>query len=205
MQYGYGRVSTLVQDTALQEDAFRRAGVQQMVLEKQSGASTRPRLRALLARLSAGDVVTVYKLDRMGRSLQDLLAILDQINAAGASFRSLTEPIDTATPAGKLMYSILGAVAEFERSLIRERSVAGQIAAVRRGAKLGRKRKLSEAQELQVIDALALKRESQRGLARKLGVSADVVAMTWHRFANPEHPRVCRKHGVIARALASGK
>lgn len=140
MQYGYGRVSTIMQDTALQEDAFRRSGVDNVVTEKWSSVGTRPALAALLARLKAGDTVVVYKLDRLGRSLQDLLIILDKIGAAGATFRSLTEPIDTTTPAGKLMYSILGAVAEFERSLIRQRSIAGQRAARERGKHCGRPR-----------------------------------------------------------------
>jgi DNA invertase Pin-like site-specific DNA recombinase len=154
MQYGYGRVSTLLQDTALQEDAFRRAGVQRVVLEKASGASARPRLRALVQKLRPGDVVVVYKLDRMGRSLQDLLAILNQIEAAGAMFRSLTEPIDTRTPAGKMMYSILGAVAEFERSMIRERSIAGQVAAFRRGVKLGLRRDSTPPEVVEEMRAL---------------------------------------------------
>lgn len=140
MRYGYGRVSTVLQDTALQEDAFKRAGVRKVVTEKWSSVGARPQLQALLVQLRPGDELIVYKLDRMGRSLQDLLLILDRILASGAAFRSLTEPIDTRTPAGKLMYSILGAVAEFERSMIRERSIAGQLAAYRRGVPLGRRR-----------------------------------------------------------------
>jgi DNA invertase Pin-like site-specific DNA recombinase len=140
VEYGYGRVSTVVQDASLQRDAFVRAGVSVMVLEKASGAAARPRLRALLERITVGDVVTVWKLDRLGRSLQDLLAILDELHSKGAAFRSLSEPVDTRPPAGKLMFSVLGAVAEFERSIIRERCFAGQIAAFRRGVKLGRRR-----------------------------------------------------------------
>lgn len=137
MQYGYGRVSTNAQDTALQEDAFRRAKVRRVVYEKWSSVGARPRLMELLAKLKEGDELVVWKLDRLGRSLQDLLAILERIMAAKASFRSLTEPIDTRTPAGKLMFSILGAVAEFERSMIRERSIAGQVAAIKRGIVVG--------------------------------------------------------------------
>jgi DNA invertase Pin-like site-specific DNA recombinase len=92
---------------------------------------------ALIAKLRPGDELVVWKLDRLGRSLQDLLSILDRIHASGAAFRSLTEPIDTRTPAGKLMYSILGAVGEFERSIIRERAIAGQVAAYSRGKRWG--------------------------------------------------------------------
>jgi DNA invertase Pin-like site-specific DNA recombinase len=140
MQYGYGRVSTLVQDTALQEDAFRRAGVKNIITEKWSSVGTRPKLQKLIGQLKPGDCITVYKLDRLGRSLQDLLLILDKINAAGGHFRSLTEPIATDTPAGKLMYSVLGAVAEFERSMIRQRAIAGQVAAWERGVRWGGQR-----------------------------------------------------------------
>lgn len=137
MQYGYGRVSTLTQDTALQQDAFRRAGVKKVISEKWSSVGARPQLFALLAQLQPGDVLVVWKLDRMGRGLQDLLSILTRVIQAGAGFRSLTEPIDITTPAGKLMYAILGAVAEFERSMIKERAIAGQVAAWERGVRWG--------------------------------------------------------------------
>lgn len=140
MIYGYGRVSRNRQDTALQLDAFFRAGVASPVTEKWSSVGARPALLRLIALLREGDVLVVWKLDRMGRSLQDLLSLLDRIHAAGAVFRSLTEPIDTRTAAGKLMYSVLGAVAEFERTLIRERSMAGQVAARERGKRCGRPR-----------------------------------------------------------------
>lgn len=156
MHYGYGRVSTIIQDTALQEDAFKYAGVprRQVTLEKWSSVGKRPQLMRLLSLLRPGDVVTVYKLDRLGRSLQDLLGILDRIDAAGATFRSLTEPIETTTPAGKLMYSVLGAVAEFERSLIRQRSIAGQVAAYRRGVKLGRRKHATSAEVVEQMQWL---------------------------------------------------
>ncbi len=111
---------------------------------------TRPQRAALIAKLKLADVVVVYKLDRLGRSLQDLLTILDRIGAAGAAFRSLTEPVDTTTAAGKLMYSILGAVAEFERTLIRQRSMAGQCAAMDRGVKCGQPRSMRAGDESDV-------------------------------------------------------
>jgi DNA invertase Pin-like site-specific DNA recombinase len=151
MQHGYGRVSTNTQDTALQEDAFKRSRIRNVVYEKWSSVGARPRLMALLHKLKPGDELIVWKLDRLGRSLQDLLVILEKIVAAGATFRSLTEPIDTRTPAGKLMFSVLGAVAEFERSMIRERSIAGQVAAIKRGVVVGgRPHKLSPAQKAKV-------------------------------------------------------
>lgn len=200
MHYGYGRVSTVLQDTALQEDAFKRAGVQKIILEKWSSVGARPQLMALLARLQPGDTVVVYKLDRLGRSLQDLLGMLDRIGQAGATFRSLTEPIDTTTPAGKLMYSILGAVAEFERSLIRERAVAGQVAAIRRGARIGRPKRLTDDQELEVIEAV-MRGESQRSVAVRFGVTQDVVKMAWFRLVYPEHPRLRGNRPVLGPLL----
>ena len=135
MLIGYARVSTKEQDTTLQLDALQRAGVDldNIVQEKRGGISARPQLMALLARLHKGDVVMVYKLDRFARSLADLLAIVAKIEAAGATFRSLTESIDTSSPAGRMMLAMLGAFAEFERGMIRERSMAGQQAAKDRG------------------------------------------------------------------------
>lgn len=138
MKYGYGRVSKEKQDTALQRDAFKRAGVQKIVTEKWSSVGERPKLRRLLAQLCAGDELIVWKVDRMGRDLHDLLSLLQVIHRAGADFRSLTEPIDTRTPLGKFVYSMAGAVAEYERNLIRERTRAGVRAARDRGVRLGR-------------------------------------------------------------------
>src|SRR6185312_1862423 len=99
--------------------------------EQSSSVGSRPELQRLLSTIRPGHRVVVYKLDRLARSLKDLLNILDRLERAGAGFRSLTEPIDTHTPAGRLMLQVLGSVAEFERSLIRERVVSGQLAAIR--------------------------------------------------------------------------
>lgn len=173
----------MLQDTALQEDAFKRAGVHRVILEKWSGAGTRPKLRQLLTMLKPSDELVVYKLDRLGRSLQDLLAILDGINAAGATFRSMTEPIDTNTPAGKLMYSILGAVAEFERSLIRERSIAGQLAAHRRGVRLGRRKDATPPEVVAEMKALYATGE----------------------FTYPELGALFGRHGSTAKRLVTGR
>ena len=137
MRYGYGRVSSIAQDTALQLDAFDAAGVADVVTEKWSSVGTRPKLMKLLSELGPGDEFVVWKLDRVGRSLLDLLSIHDRIMATGASLQSITEHIDTRTPAGKLMFSVLGAFAEFERSIIRERAIAGQVAAYKRGVRWG--------------------------------------------------------------------
>lgn len=171
MQYAYGRVSTNAQDTALQEDAFRRAGLRKVVTEKWSSVGARPQLAALLARLRPGDQVVVYKLDRLGRSLQDLLSILDHIHSVGASFRSLTEPVDTQTPAGKLMYSILGAVAEFERSIIRERSIAGQVAAIKRGVVVGGREKLLDRRASAIAKRMRKSGQTWYAIGDHFGVS----------------------------------
>lgn len=145
MLVGYARVSTLDQETDLQFDALRKAGVKKIYSEKTSGVSARPQLQRLLSELKFGDQLVVYKLDRLARSLRDLLGIIERLDGMSCDFKSLTEPIDTSSPAGRLMLQILGAVAEFERSLIRERSIAGQVAAFNRGVKLGvKKRSITE-------------------------------------------------------------
>jgi len=137
MIYGYARVSTLDQDTALQYDALRAAGVSNIFRESGSGVGPRPRLQNLLGALRAGDLLVVWKIDRLARSLSDLLQILGRLKAAGAAIRSLTEPIDTSTPIGEFTFQILGAVAQLERSMIRERVIAGQAAAKARGKTWG--------------------------------------------------------------------
>ena len=170
MQFGYARVSTSEQDTTLQRDALGRAGAERIVEEKKAGAGVRRlQLEQLLDQLRPGDVVLVYKLDRLARSLRDLLAILDTINAAGASFRSLTESIDTATPAGTMMMHMLGAMAQFERSLIAERSIAGQRAAMERGVHCGRTAVLSAKQGELARDLYRSGRYNLSQLARQHG------------------------------------
>ena len=134
---GYARVSTNEQENYLQLDALKAAGVKKVFAEKGSSVGERPQLRLALAALVPGQVLIVYKLDRVARSLRDLLEILDSIQVAGAGFRSLTEPIDTTSPVGVFILQILGAVGQFERSLIRERAIAGQVAAYSRGVRWG--------------------------------------------------------------------
>lgn len=144
---GYARVSTLDQDTAVQLDALRAAGCRSIVQDKASGVGHRRELQALLLRLRPGDILVVWKLDRIARSLTDLLGIVDQVRAAGVSIRSLTEPIDTSNPIGEFTLQVLGAVAQLERSMIRERVIAGQVAAMKRGVVIGgRPRKLGPRQ-----------------------------------------------------------
>lgn len=200
MIFGYARVSTSDQETTMQIDALKRAGVHRIFQEKSSSIGARTELRKLLAALKKDDLLVVYKLDRLARSLKDLLSILEQIDKAGCGFKSLTEPIDTVSPAGKLMLNILGSVAEFERSLIRERSIAGQVAAYKLGRVPGRPRALTDAQELELFDAW-VHGAAKSNLARRYRVSLDVVRMTIYRVIHPEHPRVYGNRAVLGPLL----
>jgi DNA invertase Pin-like site-specific DNA recombinase len=148
MKYGYARVSTDDQSPALQIGALKRAGCRMIFKDDGlSGATTkRPALLRCLKALEPGDTLTVWKLDRLGRSLHDLITMLDDLKKRGVKFRSLTEAIDTTTPTGRAMWQMIGVLAELERSLIGERTRAGVKAAQRRGVKFGRKRKLTPQQ-----------------------------------------------------------
>ena len=148
MKYGYARVSTDDQSTALQFAALKRAGCKTLFKdEDKSGATTkRPALLRCLKALKDGDTLIVWKLDRLGRSLRDLIAMLDDLRERGVKFRSLTEQIDTETPTGRGMWQMIGVLAELERSLISERTRAGVKAAQRRGVKFGRKPKMTPQQ-----------------------------------------------------------
>lgn len=147
MKYGYARISTDDQSLDLQRDALTRAGCVELFEDRVTGAAVRrPGLDAALARLGPGDVLVVWKLDRLGRSLPHLIETVRQLGERGAGFASLSENIDTTTPGGKLVFHIMGALAEFERSLIVERVTAGIDAAKRRGKHVGRPRKLTPDQ-----------------------------------------------------------
>jgi len=148
MKYGYARVSTDDQSPALQLTALKKAGCKIVFKDEGlSGATTnRPALLRCLKILTAGDTLIVWKLDRLGRSLRDLIHMLDDLRACGVRFQSLTEAIDTETPTGRAMWQMIGVLAELERSLITERTRAGVKAAQSRGVKFGRKLKLTDRQ-----------------------------------------------------------
>ena len=144
MLIGYARVSTADQTLALQDDALGRAGCEKIFHDVMSGSTTeRPGLSEALAYARSGDVLVVWKLDRLGRSLAHLIQVVQQLQADGIGFRSLQENMDTTTPGGQLIFHIFGALAEFERSLIRERTQAGLAAARARGHAGGRPRVMS--------------------------------------------------------------
>ncbi len=185
MKKGYARVSTSEQETTLQLNALKRAGVRSIVQEKRSGVATRPELQRLLSSLCPGDTVVVYKVDRLARSLIDLLGVLQRIDAAGATFQSLTEPIDTSTGAGRMMMHMLGAFAEFERGLIRERTMAGQRAAKEKGVHCGRPRVLIRQQENDINRLYAQGFYSLANLAAMFDCSPSVIKRTIYRVQKP--------------------
>src|ERR1700674_2469760 len=152
MQIGYARVSTDDQDTAVQVAALKTAGCERIYREKASGGRwDRPELHRLLDQLRKGDVLVVWKLDRLSRSLRDVLMIMDRLGEVSVGFRSLTEAIDTTTPAGRMMMQMVAAFAEFERAMLRERTKAGLDAARREGRVGGRRLKLTPQQPAEII------------------------------------------------------
>ncbi|MBL8584355.1 MAG: recombinase family protein [Rhizobiaceae bacterium] len=137
---GYARVSTADQETALQVAALRAAGCERLFEDRASGAvASRPGLAEALAYLREGDTLVVWKLDRLGRSLGHLIEVVHELDRRGVGFRSLTENIDTTTPGGRLVFHLFGALAQFERDLIGERTRAGLEAAAAGGRKGGRR------------------------------------------------------------------
>jgi DNA invertase Pin-like site-specific DNA recombinase len=146
MLIGYARVSTLDQNLDLQLDALTAAGCEQSFTEKMSGANARPGLDEALAFLRSGDVLVVWKLDRLGRRTVQLLQLIDALKARGIGFKSLSNAIDTTTPEGMFIYRISSSFAELERNLARERTMAGLQVARARGRKGGRRRKHTDDQ-----------------------------------------------------------
>jgi DNA invertase Pin-like site-specific DNA recombinase len=174
--YGYGRVSTRDQDLAAQDAELRAAGCVKVFKEKASGAKTdRPELAKAIRRLEPGDVLVVTRLDRLARSTRDLLNVLDELSKRSAGFRSLKDTwADTTTPHGKLMLTVLGGLAEFERSLIAARTGEGRKRAQERGVRFGRPRKLTAHQRQEVLQRIAAG-ETQADIARLLNVSPPTI------------------------------
>ena len=182
MKFGYARVSTKEQDLTLQLDALKKCGCQEIYKEKISGATReRPELEKLLGQLRSDDVVVVWKLDRLGRSLKDLVSLVNEIEAKGVGLQSLNDHIDTTTPQGKLTFHIFAALAEFERDIISERTKAGLAAARARGRKGGRPKGLSKKAQNTAIVAEQLYQENElstKEICEQLSISKN----TFYRY-----------------------
>lgn len=178
MKYGYARVSTDGQSIEAQVRQLAKAGCKKVFREVASGAKTeRAQLRRLLTVIDAGDVVTVTRLDRLGRSTRDLLNTLAVITDKKAGFRSLGDAwADTTTPHGRLMLAVLGGLAEFERELIRARTGEGRARAVANGVKLGRKPKLTPHQRQEAKQRVTAGKETLREIARSYNVHNSTIS-----------------------------
>jgi DNA invertase Pin-like site-specific DNA recombinase len=174
--YGYARVSTNGQDLSAQDAELRAAGCAKVFKEKASGAkSDRPELAKAIGRLEEGDVLVVTRLDRLARSTRDLLNVIAAIADRGAGFKSLKDTwADTTTPHGRLMLTVLGGLAEFERELIRARTGEGRKRAKDRGVKFGRPRKMTPHQRQEAIQRL-IAGETQADVARTYNVDAATI------------------------------
>jgi DNA invertase Pin-like site-specific DNA recombinase len=176
MRIGYARVSTQEQDNQLQITALKENGCELIFQEKASGGRwDRPELHRLLGQLRKGDIVTVWKLDRLSRSLKDLLLTLEKIEEAGADFQSLTESIDTSTAAGRMMMQIVGSFAEFERAMLRERTRNGLEAARQEGRIGGRRPKLTPQQQKEIITFVTSGQKTGADAARLFQVHPSTV------------------------------
>ena len=178
MLFGYARVSKGEdQSTTAQYRLLREAGAEKVYEETMSGGRwDRPQLTRLLDQLRPGDVVMVWKLDRLSRSLKDLLHLLERIEAAGAGFRSLTESIDTTTAAGRMLMQMLGSFAEYERAMVKERTAAGLAAARAEGRVGGRRPKLTAQQRTDIVENVRSGRRSGAQMARLYKVSEPTVS-----------------------------
>ena len=183
MLVGYARVSTADQTARSQTDALEAAGCEKVFEETASGAKTdRPVLWSAINYAREGDVLVVWRLDRFGRSLKDLIHNVGVLQDKGVGFRSLTEGIDTTTPTGTLVFHIFGALAEFERELIRERTQAGLRAARARGRKGGRKPKMTKRKVKAASKLLADPETSIDAVCETIGVSR----ATLYRYVAPD-------------------
>lgn len=175
MKFGYARVSTSDQNASLQRDALKAAGCGKIIVDQISGAATkRPKLDKLVKSLNAGDVLTVWRLDRVGRSLPHLLTFVRELQDRDIGFQSLHETIDTTSANGKLMFHVFAALIEFERDLLIERTQAGLEAARKRGVRIGRPPALTPVQTKHAR-TLINAGERPAAVARSLGVNRSTL------------------------------
>jgi DNA invertase Pin-like site-specific DNA recombinase len=176
MKIGYARVSTEDQTLDLQLDALHQAGAESVYQEHASGkTAARPELEAALKALRKGDTLSVWRLDRLGRNLADLIAIVTGLEARGVGFESVTEQISTGSSSGKLVFHLFAALAEFERNLIRERTNAGLKAARKRGRFGGRPKKLSLDEVAMVKRLVADPQANVTAIAKQFGVARSTI------------------------------
>jgi len=172
MLIGYARVSTNDQNLDMQRDALERAGCGKVFVEQMSGGlDSRPELARTMKTLCKGDTLVVWRLDRLGRSLKHLIELTTELEERGIGLRSLTEAIDTTTASGKLTFHIFGALAEFERNLIRERTQAGLPAAKEKGRKGGRPSALDDEKKALAIKLYEEKQHSVKEICQMMGIS----------------------------------
>ena len=199
MLVGYARVSTHEQNPALQTDALQQAGCQKVFEDEISGAKfERPGLAAALEYVRKGDTLLVWRLDRLGRSLQDLLEIVAGLEKRGVGFRSLQESMDTTTSGGRLIFHVFGALAEFERSLIHERTRAGLAAARARGRKGGRPKALDRQKRELLFRLYDEKKHTIKEICQLVGVSKPTL-YTYLKSRRPtsmHHASTHKTHGV---------
>jgi len=172
MLIGYARVSTDDQNLDLQMDALNKAGCDRILEDHMSGAKAeRPGLQEVLNYARAGDTIVVWRLDRLSRSLKDLIEMVTLLESKGIGLKSLQEAIDTASSSGKLIFHIFGALAEFERNLIRERTLAGLQAARARGRKGGRPKSLDKDKQALVVKLYEEKKHTIKQICQMMGIS----------------------------------
>lgn len=190
MLIGYARVSTDDQNLDLQRDALTQAGCSKLCEDKESGAKAeRPGLLLALEVLRDGDTLVVWRLDRLGRSLKDLIALVEKLEQRGIALKSLQENIDTSSSGGKLVFHLFGALAEFERNLIRERTQAGLSAARARGRSGGRPKALDANKRQLAIRLYHERQHSIEELCRMMGISKPTLySYLAEADANALHP-----------------
>ncbi len=185
MLIGYARISTTEQNLDLQRDALKQAGCERIIEDTASGGTAqRSGLDRVRELLRPGDTLVVWRLDRLGRTLKHLIELITELEGQGIGFRSITEAIDTTSPGGTLVFHIFGALAEFERNLIRERTRAGLEAARARGRKGGRRYKLNARKRAMAVELYRGKRHTVVEICSTLGITKPTL-YAYIREANP--------------------
>jgi DNA invertase Pin-like site-specific DNA recombinase len=186
MLIGYARVSTQDQDTDAQIAALKSSGCELIFQEKaSSGRWDRPELHRLLEQLRKSDVLVVWKLDRLSRSLKDVLLLMEKVEQAGAGFRSLTEVIDTTSPGGRMMMQMVGTFAEFEHAMLRERTQNGLDAARKQGRIGGRRPKLKPHQQKEIVSLVNSGQKNAADAARLFNVHPATISRLLQRDKIP--------------------